>query len=431
MIVAALIHDLGDVLAPENHSQYAAAIIRPYVRDEVTWTVLMHGVFQLRYYGHHLDIDPEAREPYRDHPWYDTCDRFCERWDQASFDPDYPDAAARALRADGARDLRPPTVRPGNRPRTFARRQVACVAMRTSLADLLASRDVLLADGATGTNYFQRGLGSGYPPELWNFEHPERVVGLHQEFVDAGADIILTNTFGGTAQRLKLHDAQDRVFEISKRAAELARSVADAADRPVVVAGSVGPTGELFEPMGKLTEEVAIASFREQIRGLKDGGADVAWIETMSSAEEVRAAALAAIAEDMPYTATCSFDTAGRTMMGIMPDAMVNMFDGLDPQPLAFGANCGVGRQRHPGHGAVDLWWSARRRHQQGQLRHPAVPGHRDRLLGHARADGRVRRRWPPTPAPASSVAAVARHPSTSPACAVRSTPACRHLPRR
>jgi predicted HD phosphohydrolase len=90
MIVAALIHDLGDELAPDNHSQYAASIIRPYVRDEVTWTVHMHGVFQLRYYGHHIDVDPEARAPYLDHPWYDTCDQFCERWDQASFDPDYP-----------------------------------------------------------------------------------------------------------------------------------------------------------------------------------------------------------------------------------------------------------------------------------------------------------------------------------------------------
>jgi 5-methyltetrahydrofolate--homocysteine methyltransferase len=215
--------------------------------------------------------------------------------------------------------------------------------MRTSLADLLATRDVLLADGATGTNYFQRGLGSGYPPELWNFEHPELVTGLHQEFVDAGADIILTNSFGGTAQRLKLHDAQDRVFEISERAAQLARSVADASDRPVVVAGSVGPTGELFEPMGKLTHDVAVASFREQIEGLKAGGADVAWIETMSSPEEVRAAAQAAIDAGMPYTATCSFDTAGRTMMGIMPGDMVNMFEGLSQPPLAFGANCGVG----------------------------------------------------------------------------------------
>ncbi|HMT16509.1 MAG TPA: homocysteine S-methyltransferase family protein, partial [Ottowia sp.] len=110
--------------------------------------------------------------------------------------------------------------------------------MRSSLTDLLATRDVLLADGATGTNYFQRGLTSGHAPELWNVEHPEHVQGLHREFVEAGADIILTNSFGGTAQRLKLHHAQDRVFELNELAAKLAREVADASDRPVVVAGS-------------------------------------------------------------------------------------------------------------------------------------------------------------------------------------------------
>lgn len=215
--------------------------------------------------------------------------------------------------------------------------------MRISLAELLATRDVVLADGATGTNFFQRGLMSGHPPELWNFEHPELVTELHQQFVDAGADIILTNSFGGTAQRLKLHHAQDRVFEFAAEAAKLARSVADAAERPVVVAGSVGPTGELFEPLGALTEDVAICSFREQIDGLKAGGVDVIWIETMSSIEEVRAAAQAAVDAEMPYTATCSFDTAGRTMMGLMPDAFVRVFDGLAVAPVAFGANCGVG----------------------------------------------------------------------------------------
>ncbi len=215
--------------------------------------------------------------------------------------------------------------------------------MRTSLAELLATRDVVLADGATGTNFFQRGLTSGHAPELWNEEHPDRVRGLHQDFVDAGADIILTNSFGGTAQRLKLHHAQDRVHELNRRAAELAREVADAADRPVVVAGSVGPTGELFVPLGALTHDVAVASFREQIEGLKAGGVDVIWIETMSAPEEVRAAAQAAIEAGMPYTATCSFDTAGRTMMGLMPDALVRVFDGLAEPPLAFGANCGVG----------------------------------------------------------------------------------------
>lgn len=90
MVVAALLHDIGDELAPDNHSQLAAAIIRPYVRAEVTWTVTMHGLFQLRYYGHHVGLDPNGRDEYRDHPWYDTCDRFCAEWDQASFDPDYP-----------------------------------------------------------------------------------------------------------------------------------------------------------------------------------------------------------------------------------------------------------------------------------------------------------------------------------------------------
>lgn len=215
--------------------------------------------------------------------------------------------------------------------------------MRTSLSDLLASKPVLLADGATGTNYFDAGLLSGDPPEFWNVDHPDRVKTLHRGFVDAGADIILTNTFGCNRHRLALHKAESRVFELAKLAASLAREVADAVDRPVVVAGSVGPTGSLFEPLGALTESEAIDVFAEEIEGLKAGGADVAWIETMSAVEEVRAAANAAIRVGMAYTATCSFDTAGRTMMGLMPDALAGVFDGLVVAPLAYGANCGVG----------------------------------------------------------------------------------------
>lgn len=215
--------------------------------------------------------------------------------------------------------------------------------MRTTLADLLATDRVLLADGATGTNYFQMGLTAGEPPEFWLIDHPERVQDLHRRFVEAGSDIILTNTFGCNRHRLKLHKAEDRVFELAKRAAELAGEVAAAADRPVVVAGSVGPTGELFEPLGALTHEAAVASFREEIDGLIAGGADVAWIETMSAVEEVRAAAQAAIDAGIPYVATCSFDTAGRTMMGLMPGDLARVFDGLAVPPLAMGANCGVG----------------------------------------------------------------------------------------
>ncbi len=215
--------------------------------------------------------------------------------------------------------------------------------MRSSLADLLEARQVLLADGATGTNYFQMGLESGGAPELWNIDHPERVAALHRRFVRAGADIVLTNTFGCTRNRLALHHAEHRVFELAKAAAAIARQVADAADRPVVVAGSVGPTGELFEPLGALTLEAATAAFREQIEGLLAGGADVAWIETMSAPDEVRAAATAAVEAGIPYTATCSFDTAGRTMMGLLPADLGGVFEGLAKPPLAYGANCGVG----------------------------------------------------------------------------------------
>ena len=215
--------------------------------------------------------------------------------------------------------------------------------MRTSLPDLLAARRVLLTDGATGTNYFAAGLASGEPPEFWNVDRPEEVVGLHRRFIEAGSDIILTNTFGCNRQRLKLHKAEDRAYELAKCAAQLARQAADAAPRPVVVGGSVGPTGELFAPMGELTHEAAVASFTEEIRGLRDGGADVAWIETMSSAEEINAAAEAAIAVGLPYVVTCSFDTAGRTMMGMMPGALAASISAQPVAPVAIGPNCGVG----------------------------------------------------------------------------------------
>jgi 5-methyltetrahydrofolate--homocysteine methyltransferase len=215
--------------------------------------------------------------------------------------------------------------------------------MRTSLSELLGTGRVLLADGATGTNYMMNGLGPGEPPEFWVTDRPDDVMSLHQQFVDAGADIILTNTFGCNPHRLKLHNAQARTYELAKGAAELARRVADAAPRPVVVAGSVGPTGELFEPMGALNHDAAVASFADEIRGLRDGGADVAWIETMSSPEEVHAAVTAAIQGGMPYVVTCSYDTAGRTMMGLMPGAMADTLAHEPVAPLAMGANCGVG----------------------------------------------------------------------------------------
>lgn len=215
--------------------------------------------------------------------------------------------------------------------------------MTNPIDALIAEKGVLLADGATGTNLFAMGLPAGEAPELLNETHPETIVSLHQNFVDAGADIILTNSFGGTRHRLKLHHAQDRVFEINRRAAEIARSVADRADRKVIVAGSVGPTGELLVPLGALTYEDAVDAFAEQIEGLKAGGAEVAWIETMSAPDEIRAAAEAAIRVGLSYTYTGSFDTAGRTMMGLLPKDIHAVVDGLPQAPLGVGANCGVG----------------------------------------------------------------------------------------
>ncbi|WP_439156222.1 betaine--homocysteine S-methyltransferase [Yoonia sp.] len=215
--------------------------------------------------------------------------------------------------------------------------------MTNALSKLLETRDWLLADGATGTNLFNMGLMSGDAPEMWNIDETAKITQLYKGAVDAGSDIFLTNSFGANASRLKLHGAEGRVFELNKAAAEIGRNVADTAGRPVVVAGSVGPTGEIMSPMGSLTHERAVEMFHEQAEGLKAGGADVLWVETISAAEEFRAAAEAFALADMPWCGTMSFDTAGRTMMGLTSADMVKMVGKLDPQPLAFGANCGVG----------------------------------------------------------------------------------------
>ncbi|MFO1176661.1 MAG: betaine--homocysteine S-methyltransferase [Paracoccaceae bacterium] len=215
--------------------------------------------------------------------------------------------------------------------------------MTDPLSRLLDTRDWLLADGATGTNLFNMGLSAGEPPELWNTDRPDDIRSLYRGAVEAGSDLFLTNTFGGNAARLKLHNAQGRVAELNRIGAELGREIADAAGRPVVVAGSIGPTGEIMEPMGALTHALAVEIFHEQAEGLKAGGADVLWVETISAPEEFRAAAEACALAGMPWCGTMSFDTAGRTMMGVTSSAMVALVGKLAHRPLAFGANCGVG----------------------------------------------------------------------------------------
>lgn len=212
------------------------------------------------------------------------------------------------------------------------------------LLELLGERGCLLADGATGTNLFNIGLTSGDAPEMWNTEQPKKIIGLYKGAVDAGSDLFLTNSFGANASRLKLHGAEKRAHELSRVAAELGREVADTAGRKVLVAGSVGPTGDIMEPVGTLSHAVAVEMFHETADGLKAGGADLGWLETISAPEEYRAAAEGFALAGLPWCGTMSFDTAGRTMMGMTSAGMVKMVDELgDHAPLGFGANCGTG----------------------------------------------------------------------------------------
>ncbi len=215
--------------------------------------------------------------------------------------------------------------------------------MSTAFTDLLAEKGTLLADGATGTNLFNMGLMSGDAPELWNTDEPAKITTLYKGAVDAGSDLFLTNSFGANASRLKLHDAAKRVHELSRVSAELAREVADTAGRTVIVAGSVGPTGEIMEPVGTLSHALAVEMFHETADGLKAGGADIGWLETISAPEEYTAAAEGFALAGLPWCGTMSFDTAGRTMMGLTSEGMVDLVEGLGNAPMAYGANCGTG----------------------------------------------------------------------------------------
>ncbi len=209
-----------------------------------------------------------------------------------------------------------------------------------TIEELLEERGTLLIDGAMGTELFARGLTAGDPPEMWNINLPNDIVDVHKGYIKAGSDIILTNSFGGTAFRLKLHNLQDRVHELNMAAARRAREAVDGGDRTVLVAGSMGPSGELLEPLGTMTADTCAQAFADQAAGLEAGGADLLWIETMSSLEEVEAAVRGArSSSSLPIAVTMSYDTAGRTMMGVTGTEAAHRLSALGL--VAFGANCG------------------------------------------------------------------------------------------
>jgi methionine synthase I (cobalamin-dependent) len=214
----------------------------------------------------------------------------------------------------------------------------------TSWQDLLAGPGPIVADGAMGTMLMANGLEFGDPPELWNLEHPEIIRRVQRGYLAAGAQVLLTNTFGGNRLRLELHGRQDRVDQLNRTAAVLARVEVDAADHPAIVAGDIGPSGQIMQSIGgTLTPAIAREVFAEQARALAAGGADVIWVETMSDVDEAVAAILGAkdAAPGLPVIATMSFDTRGHTMMGVSPERAGAAL--LEAGAAAIGGNCGNG----------------------------------------------------------------------------------------
>ncbi len=207
-------------------------------------------------------------------------------------------------------------------------------------AALLADRSPVF-DGGYGWLLQERGLPAGDAAELWNLENPEAIGALHEEYAQAGASALTTNTFGGTVPRLDMNGLGEKVHEVNRAAAAIAREVADR--HGILVAGDLGPTGELFEPMGTLTHEDAVELFSAQLRGLVEGGIDFVLVETMSDLAEATAAIDAAkrVAPELPIVATMSFDTNLRTMMGVTPAAAAVAL--AEAGADVVGANCGRG----------------------------------------------------------------------------------------
>ena len=209
---------------------------------------------------------------------------------------------------------------------------------------LLSAQPVILGDGAMGTMLFAAGLEAGASPERWNVEHPEKVMAVHRAYAEAGSNLILTNTFGGSRFRLAAHGLAARVGELNRAAAENARKAVAGIAHPVLIGGSVGPTGEMLEPLGTLTFDEAVQGFAEQAAALRDGGVDYFQVETFGDLREIEAAIQGIRSvSDLPIVATMSFDTKRRTMMGTRPQEAASRLRELGV--VAFGANCGSGTE--------------------------------------------------------------------------------------
>jgi 5-methyltetrahydrofolate--homocysteine methyltransferase len=209
--------------------------------------------------------------------------------------------------------------------------------------ELVAANDTIIADGAMGTMLFANGLLFGDPPEVWNLSKPDIVRRIHRGYLDAGSQIIMTNTFGGNRMRLSLHGLQDRVAELNQTAAILLRSEVDAAGGTALVAGDIGPSGAILAPTGTLDYDEAVGIFAEQAAALVAGGVDLIWIETMSDLNEVKAAieGVRRVSPGIALITTMTFDTRGHTMMGVSPERAIASLTAWGAD--AIGGNCGNG----------------------------------------------------------------------------------------
>jgi len=209
--------------------------------------------------------------------------------------------------------------------------------------ELIASNRTVIADGAMGTMLFANGLMFGDPPEVWNLSKPDVVRRIHRGYLDAGSQILMTNTFGGNRMRLSLHGLQDRVAELNQTAAILLRSEVEAAGGDALVAGDIGPSGAILAPTGTLDYDEAVDIFAEQAAALVAGGVDLIWIETMSDLTEIKAAieGVRRVAPGIALVTTMTFDTRGHTMMGVSPEQAVEAMVAWGAD--AVGGNCGNG----------------------------------------------------------------------------------------
>jgi 5-methyltetrahydrofolate--homocysteine methyltransferase len=211
------------------------------------------------------------------------------------------------------------------------------------LGSLLKDTPLILADGAMGTMLFNEGLDPGDSPPAWNITHPERVRAVHRAYLEAGSQILLSNTFGSNRFRLARHELQPQVFELNRAGASLLRAEVDDTGANAIAAGDIGPSGELLAPLGTLRYKEAVDAFSEQAEALIAGGVDLIWIETMSALQEVQAAieGVRKASADIPIIVTMTFEKHGRTMMGVSPEQAVKSL--TDWGVSALGGNCGTG----------------------------------------------------------------------------------------